>query len=231
MRRVINAVEFFVGLRYLRARRTTRFVSFITGISMAGIALGVAALIVILSVMNGFEGELRGRLLSMTAHGYVTGKEGVVADWKSLRESILETEDVVAASPYISIEGMVRTSGDDRDRDLPQGRRDHRGHRRVAPNGDREVGAEGTQGSPGGPARVDRRRDRSHPCGQASAVDRLGRERQQVEAGFWHESGFEPPFSSYEQDFVAAFADLLGQRECGRDVPARSAPRHHPVTV
>ena len=111
MRRMINAVELFVGLRYLRARRTTRFVSFITGISMAGIALGVAALIVILSVMNGFEGELRGRLLSMTAHGYVTGKEGVVADWKSLRESILETEDVVAASPYISIEGMVRTSG------------------------------------------------------------------------------------------------------------------------
>ena len=55
MRRMINAVELFVGLRYLRARRTTRFVSFITGISMAGIALGVAAVIVILSVMNGFE--------------------------------------------------------------------------------------------------------------------------------------------------------------------------------
>jgi lipoprotein-releasing system permease protein len=111
MRPMINAVELFVGLRYLRAKGTTRFVSFITGISMAGIALGVAALIVILSVMNGFEGELRGRLLSMTAHGYVTGKEGVVADWKSLRESILETEDVVAASPYVSIEGLVRTSG------------------------------------------------------------------------------------------------------------------------
>jgi len=108
---MINAVELFVGLRYLRAKRTTRFVSFITGISMAGIALGVAALIVILSVMNGFEGELRGRLLSMTAHGHVTGKEGVVADWKSLRKTVLETEGVVAASPYISIEGMVRTSG------------------------------------------------------------------------------------------------------------------------
>jgi lipoprotein-releasing system permease protein len=111
MRRMINAVELFVGLRYLRARRATRFVSFITGISMAGIALGVAALIVILSVMNGFEGELRGRLLSMTAHGYVTSKEGVVSDWESLRESVLETEGIVAASPYISIEGMVRTSG------------------------------------------------------------------------------------------------------------------------
>ena len=60
MRRMIRAVELFVGLRYLRAKRRTRFVSFITAISLAGIALGVAALIVILSVMNGFEGELRG---------------------------------------------------------------------------------------------------------------------------------------------------------------------------
>ena len=76
MRRMISAVELFVGLRYLRAKKRTRFVSFITLISLAGIALGVAALIVILSVMNGFEGELRDRLLSMTAHGYVTGTTG-----------------------------------------------------------------------------------------------------------------------------------------------------------
>jgi lipoprotein-releasing system permease protein len=78
MRRMTNSAELFVGLRYLRAKRRTRFVSFITLISLVGIALGVAALIVILSVMNGFEGELRSRLLSMTAHGYVTGTEGQV---------------------------------------------------------------------------------------------------------------------------------------------------------
>jgi len=81
MRRMIKAVELFVGLRYLRTKRKTRFVSFITLISLAGIALGVAALIVILSVMNGFEGELRDRLLSMTAHGYVTGVDGSLEDW------------------------------------------------------------------------------------------------------------------------------------------------------
>jgi lipoprotein-releasing system permease protein len=109
MRRMINAVELFVGLRYLRAKRRTRFVSFITGISLAGIALGVAALIVILSVMNGFEGELRSRLLSMTAHGYVTGEDGAVSDWRSLREIVLAEEGVIAASPYVMIEGMVRT--------------------------------------------------------------------------------------------------------------------------
>ena len=82
---MIESVELFVGLRYLRAKRRTRFVSFITLISLLGIALGVAALIVILSVMNGFEGELRERLLSMTAHGYVTGEDGTLSDWQSLQ--------------------------------------------------------------------------------------------------------------------------------------------------
>ena len=88
MRRMIKAVELFVGLRYLRAKRRTRFVSFITAISLLGIALGVAALIVILSVMNGFEGELRSRLLSMTAHGFVTGAEGTVEEWAPLRDTV-----------------------------------------------------------------------------------------------------------------------------------------------
>lgn len=99
----------FVGLRYLRAKRQTRFVSFITFISLAGIALGVAALIVILSVMNGFEGELRDRLLSMTAHGYVTGQDGSVEEWPAVRERIEGDRAVVAAAPLIEMEGMLRT--------------------------------------------------------------------------------------------------------------------------
>lgn len=109
MRRMINAAEMFVGLRYLRAKRQTRFVSFISFISLAGIALGVAALIVILSVMNGFEGELRDRLLSMTAHGYLTGDDGKLEDWPSVRDQIVEDDRVVAAAPLIEMEGMVRT--------------------------------------------------------------------------------------------------------------------------
>lgn len=107
---MINAAEFFVGLRYLRTKRKTRFVSFITFISMAGIALGVAALIVILSVMNGFEGELRDRLLSMTAHGYVTTEEGNVADWQALQQDVLQQPGVVAAAPVVQMEGMIRTN-------------------------------------------------------------------------------------------------------------------------
>lgn len=106
---MIKAAELFVGLRYLRAKRQTRFVSFITFISLAGIALGVAALIVILSVMNGFEGELRDRLLSMTAHGYVSGSDGRLADWRGVEAHIIDDRGVVAAAPVIEMEGMVRT--------------------------------------------------------------------------------------------------------------------------
>ena len=109
MRRMINAAELFVGLRYLRAKKRTQFVSFITLISVAGIALGVAALIVILSVMNGFEGELRDRLLSMTAHGYVTGHEGELDDWAQIREKMMREPSIVAAAPVVQMEGMIRT--------------------------------------------------------------------------------------------------------------------------
>ncbi len=109
MRRMISTAELFVGLRYLRAKRRTRFVSFITLISLSGIALGVAALIVILSVMNGFEGELRDRLLSMTAHGYVTGAEGELDSWPQVRDEMLRETGVVAAAPFVQMEGMIRT--------------------------------------------------------------------------------------------------------------------------
>lgn len=105
----VISVESFIGFRYLRARQRTRFVSFITLISLAGIALGVAALIVILSVMNGFEAELRTRLLSMTAHGYVTGRDGRVADWEDLQARVANTPGVAAAAPVIELEGMIRT--------------------------------------------------------------------------------------------------------------------------
>jgi lipoprotein-releasing system permease protein len=110
MRPMLNPVEFFVGLRYLRAKRRTKFVSFITFISLAGVALGVAALIVILSVMNGFEGELRDRLLSMTAHGHVTGPERRLDDWQRVHEQVIAHAGVVAAAPVIKMEGMIRTA-------------------------------------------------------------------------------------------------------------------------
>jgi lipoprotein-releasing system permease protein len=105
---MVSPVELFIGLRYLRAKRRTRFVSFITLISLLGIALGTAALIVILSVMNGFEGELRSRLLSMSAHGTVTG----APDWRELAATVEADPEVAAAAPLIQMEGMLQSGGD-----------------------------------------------------------------------------------------------------------------------
>ena len=68
----------FVGLRYLRASKGSGFVSFVSAASVAGVSLGVAALIVVLSVMNGFENELRGRLLALTSHASVLADDGVM---------------------------------------------------------------------------------------------------------------------------------------------------------
>ncbi len=107
---MINSVELFVGLRYLRAKRRTGFVSFITLISLLGIALGVAALIIILSVMNGFEGELRTRLLSMSAHGYVTGPDRVTNNWRELVDEVSSQPGVAAAAPIVQMEGMIQSA-------------------------------------------------------------------------------------------------------------------------
>lgn len=109
---MISTVELFVGLRYLRAKRRTRFVSFITLISLLGIALGVAALIVILSVMNGFEGELRSRLLSMSAHGYVTGPGRSTEDWRGLIDEVMSEPGIMAAAPFVEMEGMIQSGRD-----------------------------------------------------------------------------------------------------------------------
>ena len=109
---MINPVELFVGLRYLRAKRRTRFVSFITLISLLGVALGVAALIVILSVMNGFEGELRARLLSMSAHGYVTSPDRVTKNWRELVSRVSAEPGIAAAAPFVQMEGMIQSGRD-----------------------------------------------------------------------------------------------------------------------
>ena len=114
MRAMIKAVEWFIGIRYLRAKRRTRFVSFISGISLSGIALGVAALIVILSVMNGLEGDIRERLLSMTAHGRISGQAGALSDWQRVRESMLKDSGVIAAAPVVELEGMLSSGREPR---------------------------------------------------------------------------------------------------------------------
>jgi lipoprotein-releasing system permease protein len=100
-------LEIFVGLRYTRAKRRNHFISFISLISMLGIALGVMALIVVLSVMNGFENELRGRILGMVSHVTVSSYRGPLKAWESLREQSLSHPHVVGGAPYVEAEAMI----------------------------------------------------------------------------------------------------------------------------
>lgn len=105
-------LEAFVGFRYLRARRRSHFVSFISFASSLGIALGVAALIVVLSVMNGFEGELRGRLLSMTSHATVSSNGGRLLSWRGLAERALDSHGVEGAAPFVALDSMLSRGRD-----------------------------------------------------------------------------------------------------------------------
>jgi len=99
--------ELFIGLRYIRAKRKSHFVSFIAFISIAGVALGVFALIVVLSVMNGFGNELRDRTLSMTSHATISGYDGYLRDWPAVLEKAEKEAEVVAVAPYIRKEVML----------------------------------------------------------------------------------------------------------------------------
>jgi len=94
-------------MRYLHARHRRGFISFISLISMLGIALGVAVLIVVLSVMNGFEKELRERILSMTSHAAIMGLDVPLDDWRLVRDVARADEQVQAAAPYVEGQGLM----------------------------------------------------------------------------------------------------------------------------
>ena len=99
--------ELMIGLRYTRAKRRNHFISFISLISMLGIALGVTALIVVLSVMNGFQTELRGRILAVVSHVQISGANGDMADWEAVAKQSLTEPRVLAAAPYVQEQGML----------------------------------------------------------------------------------------------------------------------------
>lgn len=99
--------ELLVGLRYTRAKRKNHFISFISLTSMVGIALGVAALIVVLSVMNGFQKELRSRILGVASHLEISGQNNQLSDWQQVLNFSVKQEHVLAAAPYIMAQGML----------------------------------------------------------------------------------------------------------------------------
>jgi lipoprotein-releasing system permease protein len=98
----------FIGLRYLRARSANQYVSFVAFASVLGVMLGVAALIVVLSVMNGFENELRDRLLSMSSHASISSREGI-ANNAELAAELTAQPGVEAVAPFIELEAMLST--------------------------------------------------------------------------------------------------------------------------
>ena len=105
---MIKPLELFIGLRNTRAKRRNHFISFIALASMLGIALGVMALITVLSVMNGFHKELRDRIIGVVAHASVSGVGGgVVRDWLPLADRIKQVPDVVGIAPYVNGEGRL----------------------------------------------------------------------------------------------------------------------------
>ncbi|MDH3688163.1 MAG: lipoprotein-releasing ABC transporter permease subunit [Gammaproteobacteria bacterium] len=104
---MIRPFELFIGLRYTRAKRRNHFISFISLSSMMGITVGVWALITVLSVMNGFERELRDRILSVASHVTISGFNGWLSDWREVSDQATQHPSVVGKAPYILGQGML----------------------------------------------------------------------------------------------------------------------------
>ena len=106
-----RSLPLFVGLRYVRAKRRNHFISFITLISMLGFALGVAALITVLSVMNGFERELRAHILGMASHATIRPLTGALSDWELPAATAAEHPGVVGVAPFVQGQVMLNHAG------------------------------------------------------------------------------------------------------------------------
>ncbi|MGH1448369.1 MAG: lipoprotein-releasing ABC transporter permease subunit [Pseudomonadaceae bacterium] len=107
---MFRPLPFFIGLRYTRAKRRNHFISFISLISMLGLTLGVLVMILVLSVMNGFDRELRTRILGMVPHATISSQQPL-NDWPDLARRLLEHPDVEAVAPFVQLQGMLTHDG------------------------------------------------------------------------------------------------------------------------
>ena len=107
----LNSYELFIGLRYTRSRQRTRFISVISLISIVGIALGMTVLITVLSVFNGFQREVRTRMLSAVAHIQVSDINERLSDWRTVAEAVKQHPDVKAVAPYVTAQGLLTSGG------------------------------------------------------------------------------------------------------------------------
>ena len=100
-------IEWRLARRYLRARTDNGFLSFIAAVGVLGIAVGVAVLLTVLAVMNGFDRELKERILAMASHATLSGLEGALPDWRAVRARVETMPHVLAAAPYVEERGLV----------------------------------------------------------------------------------------------------------------------------
>src|SRR3954470_9735381 len=105
--RALMRYELLVGLRYTRARRRNRFISINSLVSMIGIAVGVWALIVVLSVMNGFQEEVRTRILGVASHVQISGDGNRLADWPAIAKAAAQNPHVLGTAPFVQAQGML----------------------------------------------------------------------------------------------------------------------------
>src|SRR5579875_3434330 len=107
---MFRPLEIFIGLRYIRAKRRNHFISFISAVSMLGIVVGVTALITVISVMNGFDSELRSRILGMVAHATISGVGQNMPDWQHALDVAERNPHVKGAAPYVEREAFLRSN-------------------------------------------------------------------------------------------------------------------------
>jgi len=103
----VSPYELFIGLRYTRAKKRNHFISFISLISLLGITLGMTALITVMSVMNGFQKEVRARILGVASHVQISGFDNQLKNWEFTATEATKHPDVIAAAPFVSAQGMV----------------------------------------------------------------------------------------------------------------------------
>lgn len=108
---MFSKFEILIGLRYIRAKQRNRFVSFISLTSIIGIALGVAALITVLSVMNGFQREIRNKIVGVTSHMQIMSPSNSISNWQDIGKLALQDKNVLAFAPYIDGQGLISFDG------------------------------------------------------------------------------------------------------------------------
>lgn len=104
---MFRPLSVYIGIRYTRAKRSNHFISFISLISMLGIMLGIVALVVVLSVMNGFHKEIQERILGMASHATITAANGGLQDWRGILAQAGEHPAVIGAAPFVEVQGML----------------------------------------------------------------------------------------------------------------------------